>query len=65
VYWLNFGQQDVNHYHTHLIFSTALWVYLVPEIKPIHKQNGKNNLLCICVGFRNELFLNVPLKTLL
>ena len=33
VYLLNFGQQDVNYYHTHLIFSTALWIRLVCEIK--------------------------------
>ena len=38
---------------------------LLSKIKPIYKQKGKNNLFCIYVGFKNELFMNLPLKILL
>lgn len=32
-------------------------INILSKIKLIHKQNGKNNLLCICVDFKNELFI--------
>ena len=32
-------------------------INILSKIKLIHKQNRKHNLLCICVDFKNELFI--------
>ena len=36
---------------------SMVMINILSKIKLIHKQNGKHNLLCICVDFKSELFI--------